>query len=494
MKAKNRVNTLLIISTLTLGSLLSQCQNDPDTSGEKASDDNKLTATSTNYNATATSSGCESFWFPHSSTPAPKEGIKSPFDTTSTTNLLFHQWSWQKFLWLTKETNGIPLFRDSLTQLSNELIPIDTTILGTDLILTDVGQAGSDGYIISNSTYNNGADTVYYSIHGDESLIHISDSMKTVILADHSQLNNKVAYPVGALEVKVSWVRASAIPTAERKKYYTTVAYITGIQDTVTMAALGMHVVGVVINHPEFIWATFEHHKMAPDYKWDSTTTADYPVTSTDEMLFFDSSDTASVKNIQWDSSASKSIFSVFPLGIPKTAGGGFMPNLSQDSATNQSNEDNIMNLNTCVAATLGTADVWSNYFYDGSIWANMDGLDTEKQIDTLITLRSIGNVTSNHITRGALASSNLTMETFEQVYTDHIYNMTSNTITNCFSCHTTVSTIILGTDTFKGQQSPMYFSHLFRSYMSKSTGVPIKEIEKLRIMELLEHKATRTK
>lgn len=41
-------------------------------------------------------------WFPHSQTPAPEEGKGSPFDVSSTTNQIFHQWSWNKFLWLTK--------------------------------------------------------------------------------------------------------------------------------------------------------------------------------------------------------------------------------------------------------------------------------------------------------------------------------------------------------------------------------------------------------
>ncbi|MGK0379787.1 MAG: hypothetical protein ACJA1Z_003615 [Patiriisocius sp.] len=491
MKVLNRKNAILFALTFAIGSFFSQCQNDPkqDTAKEKE----KQGVFVNDYNLNSSANVCESFWFPHSSTPAPMEGIGSPFDTNSTTNLLFHQWSWQKFLWLTKETNGIPLFRDSLTQISNQLIPIDTTIMGTDLILTDIGQAGSNGFIISNSAFNGIADTVYYSIHGDESLIHLSDSMKTVMLKDRNKLNNSVAFPVGALEVKVSWVNANTIPVADRKNYYTTLAYITTIKDTATMAALGMHVVGVVINHPEFIWATFEHKNMAPLYNWDSTTTtADYPVTSSEEMLFFNTTDTASVKNIIWEASTSKSIFSVFSLGIPKTAGGSFMPNLSQDSATNQSNQDNIENLNTCVTTTLGSTDVWSNYFYDGSIWANTDGLSPSKQIDTLLTLGSIGNVTSNHITRGALAASNLTMETFEQAYLPYMHDITSKNIINCFSCHSTVATIVLGKDTFTKQKSPLYFSHVFRSYMSEGTGVTIKEIEKLRIMEMIEVKSSR--
>ena len=41
---------------------------------------------------------CDASWFPHSQTPPPAEGAGSPFDTTSTTNCIFQQWSYQKFL------------------------------------------------------------------------------------------------------------------------------------------------------------------------------------------------------------------------------------------------------------------------------------------------------------------------------------------------------------------------------------------------------------
>lgn len=484
MKTERRINLGLIVLTIIIGAFLNQCQNTPTSSNEETTNQDNT------YAAVSEESPCKSDWFPHSSTPAPAEGDGSPFDTSSTTNLIFHQWSWQKFLWATKPTNGIPLFEDSLTQVTNELIPITGHPMGASISLTDVGQAGSNGILISNDGYNGDADTVYYSIHANDKLLDISDSMKTVMLNDPTQLDNRVAYPVSALELKISWVKASAIPQAERSTYYQTLAYITTIGDTATVAFLGMHVTGVVKNHPEFIWATFEHQDMAPKYDWESTTDSDVPVTSSSEMLFFNSNDTATVKNIQWDSSSSKSVFTVFPLGIPKTAGGKFMSDLSQDSASNASNEMNIETLNECVASNLGSESVWSNYFYNGSIWANMDGLSEEEQIDTLLALGSLGNVTSNHIARGSLAAFNVTMETYEQCYTNNIYNMTSSTLTNCFSCHTANSSIKLDTTTYSGKSSPMYFSHIFRSYLSVQSGVSIKEIEKLRIQEFMQDRA----
>lgn len=34
---------------------------------------------------------------------------------------------------------------------------------------------------------------------------------------------------------------------------------------TVTVALVGLHVVGTTINHPEFLWATFEHKLNSPE-------------------------------------------------------------------------------------------------------------------------------------------------------------------------------------------------------------------------------------
>ncbi len=492
MKTNNRLNIGLIALTVVSGLLLSQCQNKPQAEENKAEPQAEATYTATS------SSLCESDWFPHSTTPNPKEGKGSPFDTSSTTNLIFHQWSWQKFLWLTKPSGNNALFEDSLTQITNELIPITTVPMGATLELTDVGQAGSNGILLSNSAYNGEEDTVYYSIYGNDILINFADSMKEVILKDNSMLSNDVAFPVSALEVKASWVKATTIPTGERSKYYQSLAYISTIKDTATMAMLGMHVVSVVENHPEFIWATFEHQDMAPVYPWDDTqvgATTDNVVTSDQNLLFFKKDANAGIADITWPlTTTPANVFSIYAHGIPQTNGGGIMPGLSQDSASNISNRDHITGLNSCVADSLDTSDVWRNYFYDGSIWANMDELDHQEQVDTLKEVGyGIGSAASGSLARGALASANVTMETYQQGGASSIHGMTPSTIFNCFTCHNTPASIKLGDADPVSSNSPLYFSHLFRSYLSVSTGVPISEIEKLRIQEMSEGQSNAT-
>jgi len=494
MKSTTIKNTKFILLGFGILLLFSQCQNQGKKDNAAHTEESSDALESADYSQTAQSL-CESKWFPHSQTPAPEEGNGSPFDTNSTTNQIFHQWSWQKFLWLTKPENGNPLFESELEQVTNELIPITLPQMGADLVLTDIGQAGSNGILVSNAKYNGTSDTVYYSIHVNDGLSKLSDSMKNVILKDPNQLDNRLCYPVGALEVKISWVNAQTIPKSERKSYYQKLAYITTIKDTATMALLGMHVVGVVKNHPEFIWATFEHDNMAPDYDWSATTNADVSVTSNEEMLFFEKGYQATIKDIQYTSttlSSPENIFTVFQYGIPRTAHDSMMPGLSQDDASNRSNLNHITSLNTCVKSNLGTSDIWSNYYYNGSVWLNMDGLSHKQQVDTVLSFGfSVGVPTTGNLARGSLAAFNITMETYAQCFgVQSISGMTAGQLTNCLSCHSAEANIKLDNKTlYKNKKSPLYFSHVFRSYLSKSAGLSIPEIEKLRIQEMLEQR-----
>jgi hypothetical protein len=429
---------------------------------------------------------CESSWFPHDQTPAPAEGIGSPFDTSSTTNCIFHQWSMQKFLWVTKPIqNGKALFEDSLILVDNNMIPVPASN-GVPLVVDDITQAGSRGILISNPGFSSSgkSDTVYYSIYINSTLQKAADSMKNLLLKDTSLRNNQFTFPVGSLELKVSWININSLPAGEVKNYYTSQAVIKSTGKKVTVALLGMHVVGVVINHPEFIWATFEHRSMAPEYDWKNTSNQDVPVTSNDEKLFFKKGDTATWANLQWNPSVpakARNVFSVYPYGVPRIAMDSFMT----ASQAEPINYNNIQGLNTCEAANI--KDVWQNYFYNGSLWINTDGLTPQQQADTIAALgNSLGNATPGSVARGSVAAYNITMETFVQVDTT-MHNMMVNNLTNCLSCHSGAATIKLANTTFPASKSPLYVSHIFRSYLSKSSGVSTDKIETLRILEFMQ-------
>lgn len=401
---------------------------------------------------------CETNWFPHDQTPAPKEGDGSPFDNESTTNCDFHQWSWQKFLWVTKPLpSGNPFFLDSLDLVSPEMEDVSPQ-LGIKLTLSSINQAGSNGVLLSNPKFNNAADTVYYSIHVNDLLRDKAITMAALINSGKLPVSNLETFPVGALELKVSWINIGAIPKEQQPNYFTTQAAVLNSKKQYvkrTMALLGMHVVGVVKNHPEFIWATFEHADMAPVY--DKTNNS---VTSANEMLFYEKGTTSGIKGIKWVKNATSPVlpnkaFILYEYGVPKELGTNSFMKTSQ---AEPANFDNIVNINKCVASNL--EDVFKNYFYNGSIWLNFDGVSPENQAKAIVT-RKISTALPDSLARGSVNLANITMETYTQTFKDDIHNINNSNVVNCFTCHSSANF-----DKARPGNSPLFLSHLFGDYL----------------------------
>jgi hypothetical protein len=417
-------------------------------------------------------------WFPHSQTPAPEEGIGSPFDTSSTTNQIFHQWSWNKFLWLTKPDVGkTPLFLNQAKCLqvtsSMQLVKVPADV---QLVIQDINQAGSDGILRTNANYNNGqGDTVFYSIHMNPQMykaaLAFGDSLAKKLL-DSTNLSS---FPVGSFELKVAWVPTTAIPAAKLGNYYTALASLSrdggNTFKNTQMALIGMHVVGVVQNHPEFIWATFEHDDLAPNYDWKKNTAS----SDTDKLLFKKGSVTG-INGILYNDTTQLGVtpyqaFDLYQYGIPMS-GDSFMVT-SQSEPINFSN---VQGINKCVQGKLD--DVWKNYFYNGSIWLNTDGKTPMQQAALIDSLAyNIDKATPGSFARGSMNCANVTMETYTQTFQKTIGSINVNNLANCFSCHSGVSFSSKTTNLV----SPIYMSHSFQLYLLAQKK-PIKEAEAIKL------------
>ena len=459
------------------------------------------------YNKLELESLCESDWFPHSQTPNPEEGVGSPFDTISTTNAIFHQWSWQKFLWVTKpeyqieklfvklEGKEVPLYvgetlplflnPQKMHQVDSHLGSIKP-VVGASVILEDTAQAGSSGILRTNPAYNpanNKEETVFYSIHVSPILKNAAKKFKDSILNGSLAKDNLSSFPVGSLELKVSWTTIDAIPENKRANYFTTVGAIDDGQGNfinTEVALLGMHVVGVVENHPEFIWATFENYDLAPNYNWKENKAS----SSTDKLLFAKEK-TTGIKGIYWDTitqQASKlyKVYDIFKFGVPRDSTGGFMKTSQEEPV----NFKNIENINNCVKNNL--KDVWKNYFYNGSIWIDTDGLSSKQQAELLVKLKyKVHDATPGSVARGSLNCANVTMETYTQTFKSSLKDVNVNTLANCFSCHNAVS--------YTNDTSPIYMSHLFDAFIKRAEGKTANEVEMLKakqeVVEFIKNK-----
>lgn len=484
------------IYLVAFSALLLSCGGAPES--ENSSDDKLITDV---YPDTSTCD-CETDWFNGGLINAPAEGPSSVFGSGSTINCEFHQWSWQKFLYITQSNTpgGAPYFLTNMDQVTSEMTPITST---NGLVLTEKTQAGGNGLLTTNTTYGTSGEMVYYSIHIDSTFKTAAEGFNAMIKAQPDSVNNRQSFPVGALELKVSWVDVAAMPASDTSNYFVTNATINGTPSRVAM--LGMHVVGVVENHPEFIWATFEHNGLAPHYDWAGTTTADLPVTSPDNSLLFNSDDEANIQNITWiygDTTPRdpNDVFSVYKYGTPVVPGGGFLTTTSQTNG--QENYDNIEHINKSVYDTLTARNIstkWLNYFYDGSIWMNTDGMTHDQQITAILArVNNFGDVSANGPLRGSMAAANISMETYEQIQnTDTIHTSGNANLVNCLVCHGPSSFLpIAGVS---NAQSATYISHIFMNYMYyndptktlKATSVEAFRKMRIKMFEALRQKQT---
>ncbi|MEW7279226.1 hypothetical protein ABW636_11590 [Aquimarina sp. 2201CG1-2-11] len=422
-------------------------------------------------------------------TPAPDEGPTSVFANNETvTNCDFHQWSWQKFLWLTNETKGQPMFLNDLKQVTSHGQKLERK---NGIVLTDTAQASGASDILKTPKFASGtppSTTVYYAIFMND-LLYDAMIKYAPIAKENPDAVKDITYPIGALELKTSWIDVKALPDAS--SYFVTDGEINGVKTKV--ALLGIHVVGVVENHPEFIWATFEHESLAPDYDWSKATpTSDAPITSTTNYPFFNKEDTATVKNITSGNGIYTNIFSVYKYGTPveiKSIDNKNVQVFMKSSQNGSQNFNNIRIINKSVKEQL--SGIWNNYFYNGSIWIDTAGyVGTKAQaalLDSLsVSSGGLHNADTTALARGSVAAYNITMETYVQVgfHSDGIYTTKVGDLVNCFLCHST---------SHGKQNSPLNLSHVYNGYLDSLNGLSKTET-KLKHIQLVRERSQQNK
>jgi hypothetical protein len=397
------------------------------TSSNEPAADEMMTAQNGNGTDTSCATAPDN-WFPHAQTPDPAEGADSPFgNMQTTTNCDFHLWSWQKFLYLTKPGPGGKALFESLYLIDNEMNRITGNQGGVNLIMKDTTQAGNT----HGTLYDRKNNPIYYSIYMNQQMFDFSskwlDKFAKAGLDSLAKYGyDTITYPVGCLELKASWILASSLNSSDRGNYYITKAHMkTASGPIVEVALLGLHVVGRVANHPEFIWATFDHSMLAPTYDW-SNSQGPAQVLSKDNYLFYDAGKTANDCRMNFTTAQQKgfkSVYQVYRLGFVQSADNKIQ------TAKDRSNNAHIEALNKSVLAQLSKEKgPWMNYVYTGSVWTDPT-VTTLKPND-----KKMGKLT-NPALRGSRALGNVTMETFEQP--DAIAAKATGP-NNCFLCHTT--------------------------------------------------------
>jgi hypothetical protein len=386
---------------------------------------------------------------------------------TDNTKCDFYKWAHQMFLWVTSPVGGdilldTPTFFDMNAQGtdSNGFTIYKYISNGANAPKNMFALRGTKPQTIQPGGQAGGGDTllslngslVYFGIHANDVYAWFNTGMTNNALPANStfpinqaQVNSVVSYAgknganigdAGALsmELKTAWVDSATVGnvadyitiSAMVPNYTKTSATQWTINQTnpttlKTLALVGVHVVGTVQNHPEMVWATFEHRNNAPDNSFYfqnlSGKPQQVPYNSNGQWTFMKSGGsqtgalvaqmtvdktTGNINATSGNIIQANNVYRVNPWGNAPT----------QASAENNSE---LISLNLDILVMLGLAgDVRSNYFQVGAVWTR-DGSIPSSPTDSQIV--------------GSLLLANSTMETYHQ-------QGSGNSNQGCFGCH----------------------------------------------------------
>ena len=382
----------------------------------------------------------------------------------------FYKWAWQAFLYETQATGGqaaflgqptfedvfkikeSPLFADQRPNLLS-LAPRSSKVSNKDeskhFRMNDLLQAGSQQVLVDPR-----GNVIWYAIHLNKTYKAFVDDYG---LTDRKTLDHMpvdLTFRTGSIELKSAWQIVTG-PTP--KNYITTKALIPVFKTTstgdivkdgdktrvVTVALLGIHVVGTIEGHPEFVWSTFEHvNRKKKDWVRDVAPDASANAELSKEVLVEQKADAYTL----YPSNPAHRVAAPVP-GANKGSGifdlrldaktqtftprspiyRQFPGSKSDDSHA----DDAILSLNADMQARFeaeGGDDVRSNYQLVGAIWFNTPDDDFRPGVNFT---DAAAKPRKQPLFGGEDRLSSTTMESFTQ---------SADSFPNCFSCHNTES------------------------------------------------------
>ncbi|HKO08981.1 MAG TPA: hypothetical protein VJ487_14815 [Alphaproteobacteria bacterium] len=343
----------------------------------------------------------------------------------------FQLWSWSAFVhWIQNDPKtGQPLFLelptyDDLMSGVAERFKIGPRTLTLKprnqkpKSLASIEQAGSNGVLVDQS-----GRAVYYATHMDP--IYFAFTQKYFGATNYGKAAPTLTYPIGATVFKTGWRIVQ--PGEDTSKVFTAKATIDLLesdgkgglrpsgktQADVPVELVSMHVVGVIKDHPEFAWATFEQLNNAPDLPAGMGPQSPNPV-SAQSFTFYKGGTPAYASNVQ------PTTMTIDPAAQAISPITNVFRQFAFGGATPASRVADITSINgnfqksIAGKASPAVSTVFANYKLIGTVWILAGTL---KPGD--------GNLDSEAI--GSIDLADATLETFVQ-----------GTGTNCFSCHNT--------------------------------------------------------
>ena len=330
----------------------------------------------------------------------------------------FYQFSWQWFLQLMspsqndatlrqfQNTDKYPILEATGHNSCDDVITSKTLV--TSLNKIDLpertGQAGTG----EKGIFDQQGNAVLYDVRFSRNL------------CDAGKIQQKANFTFPTTEIKTAWKQMT--PSDDQSSYLIMEADIDGVPGTETLGMIGFHVAIATEDHPEMIWASFEHKDNNPTCNDTSAASQSWSFAS--EACISDPS------NCTWNSVSKvesltggtpNQTCTVHPYGTEKDDP-HYDKNITAITDLNTQINNFLLELNVDPNSSMA---VLNNYFNIGALWLS----DPTKPSVTSTGAPSLENQ------RGSLRMANTVMETsfqdgFSQTGTNHEYT------SNCFGCH----------------------------------------------------------
>jgi hypothetical protein len=388
-----------------------------------------------------------------------KPAASFPTNDTSAANTadcVFHQWAWEAFAWATTgiQTSSGLVPRFLTLQTPDQLLPAPPTRTPKKPGLLRLSArshvfSGAPGFtpgagaIVEadgNMLVGQNGYPVYASVHMTQPYFATAQA-NLIVTGAYQKGDPNANFPLGSAVFKATWMRVGNGQNAPAGAYTmqaevpvlqtivtpgrVTIAPIPGRFTTVTVALVGLHVVGVTVNHPEFIWATFEHNLNSPATP-DGTFAPSPTASSPNNYTFYKANtpysqvNTAATPPTLALDAKTQTISPVTNVVLQNQTGGENQPNGAA----------NIQGVNAASQPFMARqpsttlSPTFANYFLVGTVWMPPNSYNLNSGQNNAV---------------GSIFLANTTAETFLQTAGTSVpVNFTG--LANCFGCHNPTS------------------------------------------------------
>lgn len=420
-----------LAATMTLALALSGCGPKPEEPAAKP----ELAAAVPE--ATAAACKASSSWITN---PSPPDEIAA-----SETFCDFYQFSWQ---WFLAQVSPAPDYASNnervfeTNRLHNPAIASGQcsmpAVLGRAMaskmlaMRADKPQEFEEVQADGNALYDQNSNILYYNVW----------------YSDEECQSNQNGFAWGTFEIKIAW----KVLTNPDTSFYTMQATLPGGSQPVTLGLVGFHIANWTANHPEMIWATFEHKTNAPLCDGSSAMPASgwsfasndaaqclsanqvpggNPPSTACAQYTFNTPDPFTTPNPPQTNT---------PNNICRQFAYGNQPGTAINGNDNAANLLAIQQLNDQLVGPSGMLTklpdtdpmaIWKNYEMIGGIWTKDGASSGNPPVSHTVHANTGDKIVPGDPKspqRGSLELANMSMETFQQGDTSWA--------PNCFGCH----------------------------------------------------------